>query len=73
MPQPPECRLPREIQEMERVYTGPEANRQGTGRARNRTGRTHSAGFCSGGLDEVQATTRPKNVGKAACLQVGHL
>ena len=33
MLQPPEGRLPREIQEMESVYTGPEANRQGTGRA----------------------------------------
>ena len=71
MLQPPEGRLPREIQEMERVFTQVRKRiDKAREERRNRTGRSR---FCSGELGEVQAATRPKNVGKAACLQVGHL
>ena len=58
MPQPPEGRLPRKIQEMEGVFT---QVRKRTDKAqeerRNRTGWTHSAGFAVG--DSVTFKRQP--------------
>ena len=50
MPQPPEGRLPCEIQEMERVFTQVQKQiDKAQEERRNRTGRTDSAGFAGGG------------------------
>ena len=58
MPQPPEGRLPREIQEMERVFTQVRKRiDKAQEERRNRTGRTDSAGFAVG--DSVRFKLQP--------------
>ena len=65
MPQPPEGRLPREIQEMERVFTQVRKRIDKAQEERcNRTGRTDSAGFAVGDLVTFKLQPGQRMLGK---------
>ena len=65
MPQPPEGRLQREIQELERVYTQVRKRMdKAQEEPRNRTGRTDSAGFAVGDLVRFKLQPCQRILGK---------